>query len=57
MLLTQCNQPTKPTGDNEAQPGDFSDVSRVTNGKPVSVMLTCYSTTLLANSTDHTVCG
>ncbi|MCB0539382.1 MAG: glycosyl hydrolase 53 family protein, partial [Bacteroidetes bacterium] len=54
MLLTQCNQPTKPTGDNEAQPGDFSDVSRVTNGKPVSVMLTCYSTTLLANGTDHT---
>jgi beta-galactosidase len=34
--------------------GGFDSVSRVTSGKAVAVMLTAYSTTLLANGTDHT---
>jgi arabinogalactan endo-1,4-beta-galactosidase len=33
---------------------DFSAVSRVDSGTPVAVMLTAYSTTLLANGTDWT---
>jgi beta-galactosidase len=35
-------------------PADFSMSSRVDTGKAVSVMLTAYSTTLLANGTDKT---
>ncbi|MEI7982328.1 MAG: glycosyl hydrolase 53 family protein [Bacteroidota bacterium] len=33
---------------------EFDSVSRVTSGKPVSVMLTIYSTTMLANGRDMT---
>jgi arabinogalactan endo-1,4-beta-galactosidase len=36
------------------QAPDFSSVSRVDSGKPVAVMLTSYSTTLLANGKDWT---
>ncbi|MFA6126812.1 MAG: glycosyl hydrolase 53 family protein [Bacteroidales bacterium] len=46
-LLTQCNQPNK----NDSE---FDSVSRVESGKPVSVMVTSYSTTLLANGRDKT---
>ncbi|MCX6285637.1 MAG: glycosyl hydrolase 53 family protein [Bacteroidetes bacterium] len=35
------------------QVSEFASVSQVANGKPVSVMLTSYSTTLLANGRDH----
>ena len=35
-------------------PSEFDSVSRVASGKPVSVMLTSYSTTLLANGKDQT---
>ncbi len=38
---------------DEQQVPDFSAESRVAHGKPVSVMLTAYSTTLLANGQDH----
>ncbi len=34
---------------------DFSSVSRVDSGRAVSVMLTAYSTTLLADGKDHTL--
>lgn len=33
---------------------EFAAVSRIESGKPVAVMLTSYSTTLLANGKDHT---
>jgi len=33
---------------------DFSAASTIPSGKPIAVMLTSYSTTLLANGTDHT---
>ncbi len=47
VLLIQCNQP-------ETRTSEFASVSRVKTGKPVSVMLTSYSTTLLANGRDRT---
>ncbi|MBE0649675.1 MAG: glycosyl hydrolase 53 family protein [Bacteroidales bacterium] len=34
--------------------GNLNPTYQVKNGKPVSVMLTCYTTTLLANGQDHT---
>jgi beta-galactosidase len=46
-LLTGCNHP-------ETQNSKFAAVSQVKTGIPVSVMLTSYSTTLLANGKDHT---
>jgi arabinogalactan endo-1,4-beta-galactosidase len=46
-LLILCN----PTVSGASE---FDSVSRVKAGKPVSVMLTSYSTTLLANGKDHT---
>jgi len=53
LFLIQCNQPAKQNPGNDNQSNAFANVSQVANGKPVSVMLTCYSTTLLANGTDH----
>lgn len=47
FLLTQCSEPEKSQSKYEA-------VSRVKTGKPVSVMLTAYSTTLIANGSDRT---
>jgi len=45
---------TAKTGDKEILTIDFTGVSQVETGKPVSVMLTCYSTTLIANGADQT---
>jgi arabinogalactan endo-1,4-beta-galactosidase len=45
LVLAQCGGEQAP---------DFSAVSRVDSGTPVSVMLTAYSTTLLANGDDWT---
>lgn len=45
-LLTQCNPP-------EPASSEFASVSQVKTGKAVSVMLTSYSTTLLANGRDQ----
>jgi len=47
LVLSQCT-----TGPQQAP--DFSSVSRVDSGTAVSVMLTSYSTTLLANGEDWT---
>lgn len=47
FLMLQCTQPVPTTS-------DFSAVSRIESGIPVSIMLTAYSTTLLANGNDHT---
>ena len=46
-LSIQCNPP-------ETNASEFYSVSQVESGKPVSVMLTSYSTTLLANGRDRT---
>lgn len=48
VLLIQCNPP------EELQSPDYSRVSRVDSGQAVSVMLTAYSTTLLADGKDRT---
>jgi arabinogalactan endo-1,4-beta-galactosidase len=45
-LLIQCTRP-------ETRISEFASVSQVESGKPVAVMLTSYSTTLLANGKDH----
>jgi len=49
FLFFQCQQPNKPN-----QISEFASISQVETGKPVSVMLTTYSTTLLANGEAHT---
>ncbi|PJB55245.1 MAG: hypothetical protein CO098_17350, partial [Bacteroidetes bacterium CG_4_9_14_3_um_filter_41_19] len=46
-LMVQCSSPT-------TKPIDYSSVSQVKTGAPVSVMLTSYSTTLLATGSDPT---
>ncbi|MBN2615120.1 MAG: glycosyl hydrolase 53 family protein [Bacteroidales bacterium] len=46
FTLVQCNGRMNHT--------DYSSIETVKKGKPVSVMLTCYSTTLIGNGTDHT---
>ena len=51
LILVQCQQPEK--NQSEKVTPDFSSFSRVESGKPVSVMLTSYSTTLLANGSDN----
>ncbi|MBN2638924.1 MAG: glycosyl hydrolase 53 family protein [Bacteroidales bacterium] len=45
VILSQCTSKIK---------NNFNAIDTVINGKPVSVMLTCYSTTLIANGKDHT---
>jgi hypothetical protein len=45
-VVILCNPP-------EMKASEFDSVSRVRSGKPVSVMLTSYSTTLLANGKDR----
>jgi len=47
LVLVQCTS-------GPQQTPDFSSVSRVDSGTPVAVMLTAYSTTLLANGEDWT---
>jgi arabinogalactan endo-1,4-beta-galactosidase len=50
VILLGCSQPES----KQSQPvSEFASVSQVEKGKPVSVMLTSYSTTLLANGSDH----
>lgn len=51
-VLSSCGQGAPPPAE-DAVP-DFSAVSRVDSGKPVSVMMTAYSTTLRANGEDRT---
>lgn len=48
VLLMQCNRP------DEISIPDYSSISRTDSGKAVSVMLTAYSTTLLADGEDQT---
>jgi len=50
----QCKQPEAKPEEVITEIPDFSAVSQVENGKPVSVMLTTYSTTLIANGKDQT---
>jgi len=52
LMLWHCNQPASKKSDTQAP--DFSTISQVDSGKAISVMLTSYSTTLLANGTDNT---
>lgn len=47
ILLVQCS-------DEQKEKANYSADYEVDQGKPVSVMLTAYSTTLLANGEDHT---
>ncbi len=48
ILFTDCSQ------QQSRDKSEFAAVSHVVNGKPVSVMLTCYSTTMRANGNDRT---
>jgi len=56
IILTcfQCKQPESKTEDVQVDSVDYSTISQVEEGKPVSVMLTAYSTTLIANGKDKT---
>lgn len=47
LLVGGCKPPV-------GEPSEFASVSRVESGKAFSVMLTAYSTTLIANGTDQT---
>jgi hypothetical protein len=47
LFLVGCSGPEKPVS-------EFASVSQVETGAPVSVMLTAYSTTLIANGQDQT---
>lgn len=49
LILVQCKPDSKST-DSKLSSIDYSSVSQVESGKPVSVMLTSYSTTLIANN-------
>ncbi len=53
-LFFQCKQSTTQPEQTEVEIPDFSSVSQVETGKPISVMLTAYSTTLIANGEDKT---
>lgn len=54
VLLFQCKQSKSKSEDIKVETPDFSSVSQVETGTPVSVMLTAYSTTLIANGKDKT---
>lgn len=47
LLMAQCKTPVK-------ESSEYASVSRVNDGKAVSVMLTAYSTTLIADGNDQT---
>ncbi|MDX1407496.1 MAG: glycosyl hydrolase 53 family protein [Saprospiraceae bacterium] len=53
LLLCQCQSSKQPPSTDHSAT-DFSHISQVDSGNAVSVMLTCYSTTLRANGTDQT---
>ena len=54
VTVFQCKQPETKPEERITEIPDFSAVSQIENGKPVSVMLTTYSTTLIANGKDQT---
>ncbi|ULC60368.1 glycosyl hydrolase 53 family protein [Flaviramulus sp. BrNp1-15] len=54
VTLFQCKKVETKQEDIIIETPNFSSVSQVENGKPVSVMLTSYSTTLVANGKDKT---
>ena len=54
VTLFQCKQTESKPEEIKPEIPDFSSVSQVENGKPVNVMLTTYSTTLIANGKDKT---
>lgn len=54
LLFFQCKQVESKSEEPEFEIPDFSSVSQVEAGKPVSVMFTSYSTTLIANGKDKT---
>lgn len=56
LILTffQCKQPETKSEVVKVEIPDFSSVSQVETGKPITVMLTSYSTTLIANGKDKT---
>ena len=54
ITLFQCKQPESKIEAVITETPDFSSISQVENGKPVSVMFTAYSTTLIANGKDKT---
>jgi hypothetical protein len=53
FLCVQCDSPEKETGHISSP--DFSNISRIDSGVANAVMLTAYSTTLLADGYDRTV--
>ena len=54
ILFFSCKQAKSNSEEQEAKIPDFSSVSQIDQGKPISVMLTAYSTTLIANGKDKT---
>ena len=54
ITMFQCKQPESKIEEVKTETPDFSSISQVENGKPVSVMFTTYSTTLIANGKDKT---
>ena len=54
VLFFQCKQAESKPEVVEIEAPDFSSVSQVETGKAVNVMLTSYSTTLIANGKDKT---
>ena len=54
ILLFHCKQAETKSEEKETETPDFSSVSQVETGNPVSVMFTAYSTTLIANGKDKT---
>ncbi len=51
LAAVSCGTPEKTT----EQPSEFAAISQVGSGTPVNVMLTAYSTTLLADGIDNTL--
>ena len=54
VTFFQCKKSAPASEEAKVEIPDFSSVSQVESGKPVSVMLTSYSTTLIANGKDET---
>jgi beta-galactosidase len=53
VFLMGCHSPEIKNSES-SRPVDYEKLGKVESGKPVSVMLTAYSTTLLANGKDNT---
>ncbi|HMC01178.1 MAG TPA: glycosyl hydrolase 53 family protein [Flavobacteriaceae bacterium] len=54
IAFFQCKKAEPKVEEIKVETPDFSSVSQVESGKPVSVMLTTYSTTLIADGIDKT---